>query len=707
MISRERLQAWRYNLIPDHVIGEILSKRWADNAIPFLALVAVVVVFGTAIPGFFSPYSLLESTRQLGEFAIVVLGLTIVMLAGGIDLSVGSVFALSAFAAVASFFIFGQPVWVSCLAALATGALFGAVNGYLIGFMRLRAFLTTLVTLVIGRALYDILVVNYGSAIQMSDVSSDVWDFIGDGDIYGVSVPVATALVLAIVFHVAVTRSRLGWHILAVGGSRRSAHNSGIRVRQTVFLSYVISGACSGLAGFLIACRLSGAGPGTGLNLEILAITAAVVGGNSLGGGRGSIAKALMGAIIVLVMNNGLIRLGYGTGTNQMVLGIMLAVAVILDIRWLKNRHKVLNEVYVAPVYHRMGETQSAEPGSGSPYALNNRISHAEPIGLGELEGPEDVVLDHDGHLYCGTRHGEIVRFFAPDYKRSEIFAHTGGFPLGLAIDKAGNILSCVGAMGLYRISPAGEVTQLSAETNRSYTSIVDDARLRDPNDLDIAPDGKIYFTDSTTRYDAHEWVIDSIEGRPTGRLLVFDPANGKTTTLLDNYRYANGVCIAHDGKSLFFAESWACRVHRYWIEGPKAGTAECVIRDMPGYPDNINRASDGSYWMAWLGMRTPTFDLALRHPGFRKRMTRRLPQDEWLFPNINTGGVVKFNEQGEIVETLGDMTGQSHPMVTSMREHRGYLYVGGILNNRIGRFRLENADPEWSGPSSYWGPRS
>ena len=78
---------------------------------------------------------------------------------------------------------------------------------------------------------------------------------------------------------------------------------------------------------------------------------------------------------------------------------------------------------------------------------------------------------------------------------------------------------------------------------------------------------------------------------------------------------------------------SWACRVHRYWIEGPKAGTAECVIEDMPGYPDNINRASDGHYWMAWLGMRTPSFDLALRHPGFRKRMTRRLPQDEWLFP--------------------------------------------------------------------------
>ena len=175
---------------------------------------------------------------------------------------------------------------------------------------------------------------------------------------------------------------------------------------------------------------------------------------------------------------------------------------------------------------------------------------------------------------------------------------------------------------------------------------------------------------------------------------------------MLDNYRYANGVCIAHDGQSLFFAESWACRVHRYWFAGPKAGTVECVIRDMPGYPDNINRASDGTYWMAWLGMRTPTFDLALRNPGMRKRMTRRLPQDEWLFPNINTGGVVKFDETGRILDALGDLGGISHPMVTSMREHKGFLYIGGILNNRIGRYRIPGAAPDWTGLRSYWGPR-
>ena len=190
-----------------------------------------------------------------------------------------------------------------------------------------------------------------------------------------------------------------------------------------------------------------------------------MVGGNSLGGGRGSIAKGLMGAIAVLTMTNGLIRLGYGTGSNQLVLGFMLAFAVVLDIRWAKNRHKVLAEVYVAPVHHRMSGEESALPNGGGAYALNDRLSEASPIALGEVEGPEDVILDEDGNLYAGTRHGEIVRWFAPDYKRSEVFAHIGGFPLGLAMDRDGSIKTCVGAMGLYSIARDGEVTRLSTET--------------------------------------------------------------------------------------------------------------------------------------------------------------------------------------------------------------------------------------------------
>jgi len=704
MSKREIAAKLRYNLIPDYILGELLTKRWIDNVIPAIFLLIIIPVLSHIIPNFLSLSSLSDTGRQWGEFALVVMGLSIVMLGGGIDLSVGAIFALSGFTAVSSIYLLGLPTWAAFIFTLSVGGLAGAFNGVLIGYFRLRAFLTTLVSFILFRTLFDILVVKFATQIQLSSVENDSWDFLGDGGIGPLPVSFVLAVLVALTLHLLMSRTRPGWHIQAVGGSRRSAFNTGIAVKRTVFLTYLISGLCCGLAGFLLASRMSGVGPGTGSGLEIMALTASVVGGNSLGGGRGSIMKGILGAVIVLLLTNGLIRLGLPSGSTQMVLGAVLIAAVFLDIRWLKNRHKVLANVYVAPIYTRMGATESAEPQANSPWSLNDKLAETEFIGLGELEGPEDVILDVHDNLYCGTRHGEIVRFFAPDYQRSEVFAHIGGFPLGLALDKDQSLKICVGAMGLYSVSPDKQVQRLSTQTQRSWLSIIDDARLRDPNDCDIAPDGRVFFTDSTTRYDAHEWALDSIESRPTGRLLCYYPDSGKTETLLSGLRYTNGVCIAHDGQSLFLAESWACRVHRYWFDGPDKGKLECVIKDMPGYPDNINRASDGNYWMAWLGMRTPSFDLALRHPGMRRRMTRRLVQDEWLFPNINTGGVVKFTPQGEIRDVLGNLGGMSHPMVTSMREHKGYLYVGGILNNRIGRYRLEGADPHWNGYQSYWG---
>ena len=668
-----------------------------------------MVGFGTAIYGFFKPQSLTDSTRQLGEFSIVVTGLTIVMLGGGIDLSVGSIFALACFSAVGTFFILEQPVWVAF--ARRAGDRPRARRDQRLP-RRLHA--AARVPDHFGHADHRPRRLRHpgGGLRHRHPILLRVvrpWDFIGDGTVFGFSVAVLTAVVIAILAHIALTRSRPGWHILAVGGSRRSAFNSGINVKRTVFMTYVISGLCCGLAGFLFACRLSGAGPGTGAGLEILALTAAVVGGNSLGGGRGSIVKGVDGR-------------HHRAGDDQRPDPPRLRHRLQPDgagpacwrSRWCstsagsRTAHKVLNELYVAPIHHRMGETQSALPGSGTPYALNNRLSKTEYIGLGEIEGPEDVILDRDDHLYCGTRHGEIVRFFAPDYKRSEVFAHTGGFPLGLAFDQAGNLLSCVGAMGLYSISqarrgdqalaprPAGPGPRSSTMRGCAIPTIATWRRTA-ASSSPIPPR-------ATTRTNGR-W-IRSRAARPAA-CCATTRRPARRRRILDRYRYANGVCIAHDGKSLFMAESWACRVHRYWFDGPKKGQVECVIKDMPGYPDNINRASDGTYWMAWLGMRTPSFDLALRSPGMRKRMTRRLPQDEWLFPNINTGGVVKFDETGRIVETLGDLSGESHPMVTSMREHKGYLYVGGILNNRIGRYRIPGADPSWTGPDLVLGAKS
>jgi ribose transport system permease protein len=261
--------------------------------------------------------------------------------------------------------------------------------------------------------------------------------------------------------------------------------------------------------------------------------------------------------------------------------------------------------------------------------------------------------------------------------------------------------------MGLYSIGKDRSITKLTDETNRTPWSIIDDSRLSLADDLDVAPDGRVFFSEATKRYEMHEWPVDSLESRGNGRILCYDPSNKKTKTLIRNLVFPNGVCVAHDNNSFFFAETWGCRVSRYWLNGPKAGKVESILPSLPGYPDNINRASDGNYWLALVGMRTPTYDLAMTMPGFRKRMSRRVAGDEWLFPNINTGCVVKFNDHGEVLESFWDRGGVNHPMITSMREHRGYLYLGGINNNRIGRIRIPGADTSWTGKLSYWGDRS
>jgi ribose transport system permease protein len=704
MAGADTFIRWRYRFVPDHIVGEILSKRWTDNLIPFFFLMIAVGVFGSTISDFYTIGYLSDAARQLGEFLLVVIGLLIVMLGGGIDLSVGSNFALANLVALITMNVLGWPVWAALLSVVAINGLVGLMNGFLVGFLRLRAFLTTLVTLIMIRAVVDILVLQFSVAIAGASVSSDLWSYIGDGTVLGFPFSFVVALVIAAITHVFLSRSRPGWHVAAIGGSRRSAYNIGLSVRRTVCMTYVCSGILAGLAGFLYAARLGGAGADTGVGLDIEALTAAVLGGNSLGGGRGSVVKCILGATIVLLVANGLVRLGFQSGATSMVLGMILLLAVSIDVRWLKNRHKVLSKVYVSPMYFRLPPRPSALPDSGSPYALNDKLRNVDVIGLDQIEGPEDVILDRDDNLYCGSRHGDIVKFFGPDHKRSEIFAHIGGHPLGMAFDRDGHLQVCVGGMGLYAVSPKGDVRKMTDETNRSPRSIIDDARVRFADDLDIAPDGRIFFSEASIRYESQDWAVDGVECRPNGRVICYDPRNGTTRTVLRNIRLANGICMASDGQSLLLNETWACRVLRYWFDGPRAGEVEVVIDGLPGYPDNVNRASDGNYWLALVGMRTPVLDLALRRPGFRRRMARRIPMDEWLFPNINTGCIVKFDENGKILDALWDLGGQNHPMITSMREHRGHLYIGGIYNNRIGKYRIPGADPTWTAQDHYWG---
>jgi ribose transport system permease protein len=381
-----------------------------------------------------------------------------------------------------------------------------------------------------------------------------------------------------------------------------------------------------------------------------------------------------------------------------------LLAAVAIDVKWLKNRGKLLSRVYVSPTYHALPPCPSTAEKSESPYALNDKLRDVELIGLGQIEGPEDPILDSQGRLYSGTRHGDIVRFFGQDLKQMEVFVHVGGHPLGMAFDREENLICCIAGMGLYKISPDRQITKLTDQTNRSLFSVIDDSRMRLADDLDIAPDGRIFFSEATIRFDMSEWMVDALEARGNGRIICYDPRNNSTRTVISKLRFPNGICMARDGESFFFCETWGCSVSRYWFEGPKAGRREIIVADLPGYPDNINRASDGGYWIALVGLRTPAFDMALRNPRVRKRMVEQVAPDEWLFPNMNYGCVVKFDEAGRITDGLWDRSGLNHPMITSMREHKGWLYLGGVSNNRIGRYRVPGANPEWTAYASYRG---
>ena len=488
---------------------------------------------------------------------------------------------------------------------------------------------------------------------------------------------------------------------MAVGGSRRAAYNAGIPVRATVCLTYVVSGVLTGLAGTLYAARLSGAGPDTGLGLELNVVTAALLGGNSVGGGRGSVGKALIGADHRLAADQR--ARPARPGKRRVVDGGRPGAAA---------RHRASTcgganggigcaprSMFRRPI-SRCRPRPQLDAGAASPYAINDRLREVEIIGLGEVDGPEDVILDEDDHLYCSVRQGEIVRFLAPDYVRREVYAHVGGRPLGMAFDRDGGLVVCIAGMGLYRVDKQRNVHKLTAETNRSPFSIIDDSRMRLADDLDIAPDGKIYFSEATIRYGFEEWVVDALEGRGNGRIIRYDPATRHdaddrcaifcSPTACASRTTASRCCSRKPGAAASAATGSRAR---------RPGTIELVIADLPGYPDNINRGSRGTYWVALAGTRTPSYDLAMTMPAFRRRMARRVAGDEWLFPNVNVGCVVHFDANGGVLETLWDLAGENHPAITSMREHRGYLYLGGVTNNRIGRIKLADADPEWTGP--------
>ncbi len=693
----------RVVLSPRRIVADVLSKGWVESLIPFVARVCVVAGILATTDGYFAASNVRNLTQYASDGGLVVLAMLIVVAVGGIDLSVGSNFAMSAFVALYSFHILQLPLPAVFIATLATGAAIGMANGVIAGLLGCGALLTTLGTAITARGLYTLASQAHLVEISTSARADDLWDWIGFEKVATLPVGFLALLVLAALGFVMFRQMRFGWHILAVGGNRKAARHGGIRVRSTIFLAYVLAGTIVGLAGFLFAARQNSVGSDTGIGLEFFVLTALVVGLGGFVPGRGAVVSALIGFATIYMLNNAMINAGFRGDFVQLSMGAIIIVILAIDVKFRKNRHRLLASTYLDPIAVDAGPVQGMRglmPGETAP-----KLRAAEILAAGQVDGPEDVLLDAAGNIYCGTRDGYLYRIAAPDHAEAQVLAKIGGRPLGLALDRDGCIVACVAGMGLVRVTMDGQVELLTDQTERSLFSVQDDTTIRMADDLDIAPDGKIFFTDATKRYDMESWGLDLLEGRPNGRLLSYDPATRRTRTVCDNLVFPNGVCLTHDGRHLLVASTWGCSILIFDLARLSAGP-RVFLSGLPGYPDNINRASDGGYWVALAGMRNPVFDQAMRHPGLRRRMARHVPPNNWLFGNLNIGGVLKIDGGGRIVDALWDAGDGPLYMITSMREHEGALSLGGVTNDKIGRLRLDGADAAWRGPESYWGAR-
>ena len=317
-------------------------------------------------------------------------------------------------------------------------------------------------------------------------------------------------------------------------------------------------------------------------------------------------------------------------------------------------------------------------PEMSGPWEPNALLREADYLGTGAFDGPEDTAVDSQGRVYAGTDEGKIRRTTLDG--GVETFAVTGGRPLGMDFDADGNLIVADAWEGLLSINPRGEVTVLATEA--------DGVPFGFTNDLDIASDGTIYFTDASFRWGQDQYLYDLLEARPYGRLMRHDRDTGETRVLLDGLYFGNGVALSAGEDFVLVNETYRYRIQRYWLAGEQTGEAEVFIDNLPGFPDNISATGDGRFWLALFTVRNSDMDAMHPLPGI-KRMVSRLPSALWPAPEPY-GFVVEFDEQGEVLRTLQDPGGERLFAVTSVKQVEDTLYLGSLYNDRIGVLPLE-----------------
>jgi erythritol transport system permease protein len=308
----------------------------------FFALIAIVLVFSLLSPVYFSTGNFLVMASHVAIFGLLAIGMMIVILTGGIDLSVGSTLGLCG--VIAGYLMQGvtldafgsvlyPPVWVVVVLTCALGAFVGAVNGVLIAYFKVPAFVATLGVLYVARGV-ALLITNgltFNNLGGRPELGNTGFNWLGFNRLFDVPIGVLILVVVAVVAVVLLNRTAFGRWVYSTGGNARAAELSGVPVRFTTITVYVLSGVCAAIAWLVLSSQLTSAGPTAGTTYELTAIAAVVVGGAALTGGRGNVRGTLLGAFVIGFLSDGLVIIGVSSYWQTVFTGAVIVLAVLLN----------------------------------------------------------------------------------------------------------------------------------------------------------------------------------------------------------------------------------------------------------------------------------------------------------------------------------------------------------------------------------------
>ncbi|MBP1744224.1 MAG: ribose transporter permease [Firmicutes bacterium] len=300
-------------------------KNFLLKYISLIGLLTLCIIIALISPRFLTVSNILNVLTQVSVNAILAIGMSFVILTGGIDLSVGSVLAITG-AVLATFAKTGGNILPGVIAAIMLGAAIGLVNGLLVSKGKVQAFIVTLATMTIFRGVTYV----YTGGNPISGLGNNI-SFIGNSSIFGVPLPIFFIIIVLLIAWYALNQTRFGRYIYALGGNEDSARLSGISTNRIKSLVYVISGVTAAIAGIIVTSRIGSASPNAGVGFELDAIAAVVLGGTSLAGGEGKVTGTIIGALIIGVLNNGLNLMGVSPFYQAIVKGLVILLAVLLD----------------------------------------------------------------------------------------------------------------------------------------------------------------------------------------------------------------------------------------------------------------------------------------------------------------------------------------------------------------------------------------